>query len=87
MTDRLPSESFARMADALERIADCLESTSYEVPTVQAAWEQAFSEDAVHEGMQSRCDKIEEDLSALAGTVAVRLKEPDPYYPDLEQPD
>ena len=73
MTDRLPSESFARMADALERIADCLEKNSYEVPTVQP-----------YLGMQSRCDKIEEDLSALAGTVAVRLKEPDPYYPDLE---
>ena len=29
-------------------------------------------------------EKREEDLSALAGTVAVRLKEPDPYYPDLE---
>ena len=47
MTDSLPSESFARMADALERIANCLEGTSYEVPTVQAAWEQAFSEEAI----------------------------------------
>ena len=47
MTDRLPSESFARMADALERIADCLEGTSYEVPTVQEAWEQAFSDEAI----------------------------------------
>ena len=54
MTDRLPSESFARMADALERIANCLEGTSYEVPTVQAAWEQAFSDEAILGSSPSR---------------------------------